>query len=90
MMLSRNNVGVGVEEDGGEIRVRAGPFEENNRFPLDELEGLGMERDGLSLRDDEIGSFIVVRVWLGGVDLEVALEPGDDRRVIICSECGEE
>lgn len=90
MMLGRNNVSMRIEENGGEIRVRAGPFEENNRFSLHELQGLGMEREGLSLREDEIGGFIVVRVWLRSVDLEIALEPGDDGRIVICSEWGEE
>ena len=90
MMLRRNNVSVGIEKDGGETRVRAGPFEENKRFSLDELQGLGMEREGLSLRDDEIGGFIVFRVWLCGVDLEVALKPGDDRRIVNCCDGGEE
>ena len=74
-VLGGDHVGVGVEEEGGESGVGAGPFEEDEGLPWDELEGLGVEREGLGLGEDEIGCFAVLGVGEGGVDPEVLLEP---------------
>ena len=78
VMFGRNDVGVGVEEDGREVGVGAWPFHEDEWLALDELDGLGLEGEGVSLRREELGGFVVARGGLGGVDLEVLLEPGYD------------
>lgn len=75
VVLGRNDVGVGVEEDGGERRVGAWPCEEEERLAGDELEGLGLEGEGVGLRENEIGSFVVLGIRLGCVDLKVLLKP---------------
>lgn len=75
VVLGRDDVGVGVEEDGGERRVGAWPFEEEERLAGDELEGLGLEREGVGLRENEIRCFLVLGIRMGCVDLKVFLEP---------------
>lgn len=75
VVLGRDDVGVGVEEDGGERRVGSGPFEEDERLAGDKLEGLGIEGEGVGLRQNEIGCFLVLGLRLGCVDLKVPLKP---------------
>lgn len=75
VVLGRNDVCVGVEEDGGERRVGAWPFEEEERLAGDKLEGLGLEGEGVGLRENEIGCFVVLGIRLGCVDLKVLLKP---------------
>ncbi|CAI0457216.1 unnamed protein product [Linum tenue] len=45
---------------------------------MDEFDGAGWEGDGIGLRDEELRGEVVVGSGLGGVDLEVLLESGDD------------
>lgn len=72
--LRRNNVGVGVEKNGGTIRVSTRPLNQHKRLPLDEFDGLGFEGDRFGLGDEEIGNLVVVWGRLGSVDLKVMLE----------------
>ena len=66
---------MGVEEDVRERGVGAGPFEEDEGLVWDEFEGLGLEGEGVGHGEDEIDCFLVQGFWVGGVDLEVFLEP---------------
>lgn len=75
--LGGDGVEVGVEEDGREGRVGAGPCEEEEGFSGDEVEGSVVEGDGLGLGFEEGDGGGVVWVWVGGVDSEVVLEAGD-------------
>lgn len=75
VVLGWNDVGVRVEKDGGERRIGAGPFEEDERLARDELESLRLEGEGSGLGEDEICCFAVQGLRLRRVDLKVALEP---------------
>lgn len=75
--LGGNGVEVGVEEDGREGRVGAGPCEEEEGFSGDEVEGLVVDGDGLGLGFEVGDGGGVVWVWVGGVDSEIVLEAGD-------------
>lgn len=68
VVLGGNDVGVGVEEHGGQRGVGARPFEEDKRLGLDELEGLRLQGQRCGLRDDEIGCLVICRVRMSGVD----------------------
>ncbi len=41
LWLGRDDVGVGVEEDGGKSRVGSGPLDNDDRFSGHELDRLG-------------------------------------------------
>lgn len=51
VVLGGDDVGVGVEEDGGKGGVLAGPFEEEQRLALNEFKDLGFEGEGVGLGD---------------------------------------
>lgn len=38
--LRRNDISVGVEQDGGQVRVGTGPLEKDDGFVFSEFEGL--------------------------------------------------
>lgn len=65
---------MGVEEDGREGRVGAGPGEEEEGFGGGEEKGLGDERDGEGLGGEEGDSRGIVWGRVRGVDAEVLLE----------------
>lgn len=53
-MFRRNDVGVGVEKDGREVRFGAWPFEKDEWLSFYEFDGLGFERKGVGLGNEEI------------------------------------
>lgn len=77
--LGRNDIGVGVEEDGGEGGDAAGPLEEEEWLAGGELEDVGLEAEVVGLGAEEADGGGVVGVRLGGVDPEVLPESGNRR-----------
>ena len=68
---------MGVEEERRESRVGSGPGEEEEGFVGGEVEGPGLEADGLGLGVEVGNGGGVVRVRVGGFDPEVVLEASD-------------
>lgn len=77
VVLGRNDVGVGIEKNGGEGGVGAGPFEEDKMLAGDELDSLGFKGEGLGLGENEIRCFAVLGILVGRVDSAVSLELRD-------------
>jgi len=73
-VLGGNDVGVGVEEDGGKVGVCALPFEKNQRLPFHKLYALGFQGKLFPFRYQKLCCFLVTRVWLCSVDFQVLLE----------------
>lgn len=79
LLLDRDDVGVGVEENRGEVRIRALPLEKDDRLALDEFQGPGLKRERFGLGKDEISRLTVVWMRMGCTDLKVLLESRYDR-----------
>lgn len=77
--LGGDDVGVGVEEDGGEGGVAARPLEEEEGLGVGggEVECAGGEGEGVGDGEEEVGGEGVGWVGVGGVDSKVLLESGD-------------
>lgn len=74
VVLRWNYISVGVEEDGWEGRICAGPFEEHKGLALDKLKDLRMEGEGFGLGENEVSGSAIVGRWVSGVDLKVLPE----------------
>lgn len=79
-MLSWNNIGMRIEENGREFRVGTRPFENDQRLALDEFNCVRFKGERFGLRNDEISSLIVLGAGLDGINLKVLLKPGYDCR----------
>lgn len=77
--LGGDGVQVGVEEERRERRVGAKPCEEEDGFVLvwSEVESLDLEVESFTLGSEEGNGGGVVWLWVGCVDLKVALEASD-------------
>lgn len=73
-VLGGNDVGVGVEEDGGKVGICALPFQKNQRLPFNKLYALGFQREPFPFRYQKFRCFLVSRAGLGSVDFQVLLE----------------
>lgn len=65
---------MGVEQEGGEGGVGAGPGDEEEGLSRNEFDGEGVKTDGAGLFEEEGGGGGVVWVGVGGADAKVALE----------------